>query len=438
MTATRREPISQFVQTLDVETRHGDVELRATDSPDGEIVASDPIECHLEGDRLIVRPVRHHADLEIRLPSTVRHVSLFTGQGDLSIDCALDELRARTGRGDVELRGGGRGAVESGHGDVEIEDWNGPLRVSTGAGDVSARDVAGELEIQTGRGDIEVANAPAGARAQTGAGDVRIERAGGACALRTGNGDVEASDLRGADLTIHTGHGDLTIEGSLAGLEADSGHGAIALRAALLTGDFAVSAGHGDVEVELSDDADVRIEAVTGHGRVETSLPLVRVGRPGPAGEFAQRFVGSVGSQNPPASLRVRTNRGRIRIAGGPGEGFSRPTTAEPAARSTEPSLSATERAWVETLSRFQPGVSGPAPTSEPTGPAAAEASAPTEANAGASAEPTPTSPGASAPAEPTPTEARTARPERDDLAILEAVSRGEITVDEALALLSR
>ena len=444
MTPTRREPISQFIEALDVELRHGDVEV--ADSADGEVVASEPIECHVEGSTLVVRPAHHEADLEIRVPTTLRRVSLFTGNGDLRIDCSLDEIRARTGRGDVSLSGGGQGEVDSGHGDVEIADWAGSVRVGTGAGDVSVERVTGPLDVRTGRGDVSVADAPAGARVQTGNGDISVERLGGECDLRTGNGDVEARALVAADLALHTGRGEISIDGTLRGLRARTGHGDLSLRAALLAGDFAAESGHGGIVVELPADADVRIEAVTGHGRVETNLPLVRVGRRGPTSDNSRRFVGSVGSQNPPAQLSVRTNRGEIRINAADWM-VADSSAAGATDRPGEPKTTATERAWAETLRAFDEGLGARSETlrtsAESLGSrsealrtsgesldARSDALRASAETAGADAAP-PTSA-----AEPAATASGAA--DRDELAILEAVSRGEITVDEALALIGR
>lgn len=347
MTAIRRDLPAGEITAVDVQLSNGDVTLRAAEEgAAGVLEADDAAEVETRGETLHVRHEQAWpVDLRITLPGSVRHVRCLTGHGALRLEGVHAEVHARTGKGDVSLAGGGgRADLETGKGDVRADDWQGPLQLRTGKGNVEAERVRGGLEVRTGKGDVKLDEATERVEVRAGHGSVVAGRLAGEASLQTGHGDVVATDLAGARLEARTGHGEIALGGRLAGLRASTGRGEVVCHCELVEGTFELSSGHGDVTLHLPANADLRIDAATSHGRVESNLPLVKVGRPGPEGAFGRRFVGSIGSAEPKATVLLRTAHGDIRITR-PGDGGEATSeTAEHLAGS------ATERAWHETL----------------------------------------------------------------------------------------
>lgn len=485
---TQRE-LPYGLTTVEVQLHTGgDVTLKAADEGEaGEVEADPGVEVEIQGDA--ARIYRQHggpADVEARLPTSVREVRCRTAHGDVEVKGLSADVFARTGRGDVELSDGrGRAEAETGRGEVSVESWQGPVRAQTGHGDIEAERIGGDLEARTGSGSLEIDDVAGRVDAHSGHGNVVVGRLVGEASLHTGHGDVVATDLAGANLTAHTGHGEIALGGRLAGVRASTGRGKIVCRCALAEGSHELTASHGDIVLDLPADAEVRVDAVTGHGRVETNLPLVKVGRPGPEGAHGRRFVGSVGSAEPKATVLLRTGRGDIRITragGGAPSSLDATQSAGSEPWTSAGAGTATERAWQETLKahpawpdegddlaeqiaeareraeeearqraeeaaaevqeqmarlgdemgelgkRIGEQVSaffGPGPATPPAPSAPAEPAPP--------AQPAAPEPGTGGQAGPR------AEPGKDQqMAILEAVSRGELSVDEALALLGK
>ena len=155
-----------------------------------------------------------------------------------------------------------------------------------------------------------------------------------------------------------------------------SGSGDVALDGDPATGRWEVRTGKGDLSMRIPARA-ARIEAATRHGDISSDLPQVKAARPGPASQRGGRSISVIGDE-PRAEILLETGHGDIsvRVAGAP--------------------------------------LQAPAPTAW-----------------NAIAEPVP-----AVPATTTPTIVPQSDPKATALAILESLSRGELTVAEAEALL--
>jgi DUF4097 and DUF4098 domain-containing protein YvlB len=473
------------LRTVRLELRRGNVDI--TGGADALHVETDPadalrqyFEVSAEGDTLRVKqpplwtgmPERY--TLKLSLPATVTDVSCTTGHGDVAIRSLRAALSARTGHGDVAIESGG-GVLEAhtGKGDIATTVWDGPARLATGSGDVTVEVVSGDVSVSTGRGDVSIVTGGGRVTASTGHGDITVGKLSGDVTISTGHGDITATELEGARLNLTTGRGDVSLGGRLGGLRARSGAGDFDIRCTLLAGEFEANTGHGCLTVHLPADTSARLDISTRRGRIDSDLPLVKVGLPGPGGHFSKRYVVNVGGERPRSSVKLRTNHGDIRVFGS-GEGASvtydaatyPSATFEPAmgiageaiASAMRTATTATERAWEETMRQMRGrfgadfmSPAAPAPPPPPVWPGT-----PPRRSDGEPASPVdpPTPPTAEAPVAQAPASAATdgaadgpaaepaspAQPSAANsrLAILEAVSAGKISVDEGLALLSR
>lgn len=136
--------------------------------------------------------------LTVLLPKGVR-LDASTGNGDVTVDKASNDVDIRSGNGDVRITmTAGTVDVSTGNGELEVEGATGPVRATTGNGRVYVLTSTGPVNVTTGNGEIDVRM-----RALTGTSDMTF---------RTGNGAVIVSlprDFKG-EVDASTGHGEFT------------------------------------------------------------------------------------------------------------------------------------------------------------------------------------------------------------------------------------
>lgn len=276
--------------------------------------------------------------------------------------------------------------------DVEIEVPVGSsLRLTTfaGAGDVRLHGLGGELTVRSGAGDLHASGCAGQIQADCGAGDVRLAECSGAVRVQTGSGDVAVD------------------RGSLDSARFRSGSGDLALRGVGLgAGPFEVQTGSGDVllDVYRSDRSDepigLRYVALSGDAHVgagfarlrgraaEGASPLVSVHTA--SGDLVARRVAA-----PAENSQAHASEGAVDWDAGTRIPVAPRTPAHPSANPSEAALprADTDTGGVEDPA-FQRMVGDMSLAAEPRQPAA----------------------------QPDP-----------KIAVLEAVARGELDIDEAL-----
>jgi hypothetical protein len=345
-----------------------------------------PDEAHLE------------TSLDIAMPLSVESVDLRTDQGDVRADGLV-----------------GRVVLHSGDGDVRLRRARGQARVFTGGGDVHLEDLEGGVVAHTGHGDLRLSGwrggPSTGAELHTGAGDVEVRGTGGELDIQSGAGRVDVRVEGGFGLEVVTGAGGVAVDGgTVRSLRVKTGAGDVNCSALLGPGHHEVSTGTGLVCVTVPAEARARIDAQTGWGRVHSDFPLVRVRPSGRASPGGLRMVGGAGDDDPDTHLQLRTDQGTVRIKRAPALGDTAGGRAAVHARQrSSDAPPASSGAWPMDL-RFRLDLSAPGrPVESDALRSAGLADQPTTGAAG-----------------------------RTDpiLAILTAVARGEITPDQAEALL--
>lgn len=131
----------------------------------------------------------------------------------------------------VLLPKGVRLRASTGNGDVTIEKASNDLDIASGNGDVRIAMTAGQVNVSTGNGELEIDGATGPVRANTGNGRVYVTTSSGPVTARTGNGeiDVKMKTLATAsDMQFVTGNGSVTVAlpGNFNGeIDASTGNG---------------------------------------------------------------------------------------------------------------------------------------------------------------------------------------------------------------------
>jgi hypothetical protein len=90
--------------------------------------------------------------------------------------------------------------------------------------------------------------------------------------------------------------------------------GATAGQGPVIPGTYDIETHSGNIMLDVPYGAPMRVEALVSSGEVRSDVPLVTVGRPGPRGS-TQRYVGgTTPGDEPRMSLRLKTDRGDIRV----------------------------------------------------------------------------------------------------------------------------
>ncbi len=112
----------------------------------------------------------------VELPRGVK-IAASSGNGDVNVSGARDEVRAGSGNGEIRVLGsGGRVSASTGNGDVEVSSARGHVTASSGNGDIRVGTTLGPVSASTGNGSI----------------DVRMdELSSGDMQFSTGNGSIE-------------------------------------------------------------------------------------------------------------------------------------------------------------------------------------------------------------------------------------------------------
>jgi hypothetical protein len=147
---------------------------------------------------------------------------------------------------EVALPAGSEVGVDTGLGVVRAEGRLGRCVVESGLGDVAVEDCA-ELDIRTGLGKVDIGRVAGALSLRTGAGDVRVHRAEGASVVKNSSGDTRIG-VAGGDLRVNAANGDIAVERALAGVVARSSNGSIRLEE-VSAGEVVAETSLGGVEV---------------------------------------------------------------------------------------------------------------------------------------------------------------------------------------------
>lgn len=226
------------LRTVQVKTDSGELTVIPAD---GDRTTIETVERHgllggpdvtmrTEGGRLVIDsdcpgfvPLSCGVDHVLRIPRGVA-VELESGSGDIEVEQVAGVADLRTGSGEISLTGmrGTRLTARTGSGDIDIADARaGEVELRTGSGEIALDDVtAGRVEARTGSGDVDLAllgAAPREILTRTGSGEVSmlVPDAAYRVTTRTGSGDEDVQVRQDPDapstIDVETGSGDVKV-----------------------------------------------------------------------------------------------------------------------------------------------------------------------------------------------------------------------------------
>lgn len=475
---------------LSVTNASGDVTIVPTDRPDLSVAAvrtdrgsfdpDDPqrIEVKVDGNKISIHPnwQLNHTVSELFSKVKTQLKDGFNADEwdfrkmkigrDLAFDIRIDMPRG--------LADGSKVAIKVASGDVDASDLNADVSVASASGDISLGRVNGMCAAHTANGDINLSEITGTLEANTASGDITVRDGEAWTAIRAVNGDIDVSRLTMKNARITTVSGDITIDAiaNNAGVYSfDTVSGDISLTTSLpvtgaslnyralsgdteITGDWTAASGKRNWQLAAgSDGPEIRVKAVSGDlnaiARADATITLTREQVPQTADpQFAE--------DNPVTDVSVRDGLGQddssfsADVDWDKARGWVRDLTqrisravsdlddAGERRRMGGGSTSPNDTAPIRPDAPASSAGTGPlvTPPTPPAPPAHPHAASPTEPLAPQRPKPPEQAPHATetAPLPPTSHAAGDETPEARRLRLLEAVQRGEMTVDDALA----
>ncbi|MFN3322197.1 MAG: DUF4097 family beta strand repeat-containing protein [Bryobacteraceae bacterium] len=274
-------------------------------------------------------------ELTVQAPKAVTNLVVETGAGDIRVEDIDGELNAVTGGGHFWIdRIGGTVSARTGGGEIHVGLVAGALRCLSGGGRIRVERVDGESVIETAGGEILVREARGPLRASTAGGSIHVERAARSVTAATAGGMIEVKDAggtvtarssggpiqvgRAAGVRCETAAGTVRLDGVSGGLHVATMAGSIL--ADLLPGgrleDSSLSATSGDVVVTIPSDLAVTVRARTepggNAGKIVSDFAEIRWQAPGAPGYGAAVAEGALNGGGP--VLRISVQGGAIHL----------------------------------------------------------------------------------------------------------------------------
>ena len=145
--------------------------------------------------------------------------------------------------------------VARGTGAIHVESINGFVRVHTGNGDITVNGIGAESMLSTGSGNLDIQGAHGMLLAKTGSGSLNIHDSdiSSDSQLRVGSGNITATNVKGG-MRVSTGNGNISMAG-------------------IPTSDWMMRTGNGTIHFAADGNAKFELDAETGSGTIDSSLP---------------------------------------------------------------------------------------------------------------------------------------------------------------------
>lgn len=146
------------------------------------------------------------------------------------------------------------------------------ISIRNGAGNLQIQSIGGFVHAMTGKGDIAVSAVGPDSRLVTGAGNLDIQNAHGMLLVRTGSGDINVRDSTLNDSQLRVGAGNIVVTNLKGGIRANTGNGNLTM-AGIPTSDWELRTGNGAIQFNADPGAKFNLDAETGSGAIDSSLP---------------------------------------------------------------------------------------------------------------------------------------------------------------------
>jgi Putative adhesin len=188
--------------------------------------------------RLSIRTPKHlglwlgrpgHIMVDIDLPAGSQ-VDGDASMGELYTDGRLGECRYKTGYGAIRIDRAARLRIDTGAGDVTVDQADGDVEITTGTGRLRVGHVDGTAVLKNSNGDIWVGEVTGAARVNTANGEISVDRAVAGVTAKTARGGVRVGEAVSGSVLLDTAVGRVEVgipAGTAAWLDLDAGGGAV-------------------------------------------------------------------------------------------------------------------------------------------------------------------------------------------------------------------
>jgi len=185
------------------------------------------------------------------------------------------------------------------------------LRSRTGSGNQTVQGLKGnQIELESGSGDLRLSRLTGEMRFHTGSGNIRAEELSGPIYGRAGSGDLEFEETGSGDADIETGSGNIHLKGLVGGLRASAGSGDITIDGNPKES-WHVHTGSGNVRLRLPSEAAFDVDLATSSGNATINHPVSTTIQ-GKVQEGHKTVTGKVRGGGP--LLSVRTGSGDVHV----------------------------------------------------------------------------------------------------------------------------
>jgi DUF4097 and DUF4098 domain-containing protein YvlB len=273
-------------------------------------------------------------DFVINVPRNMESAKVETGGGNASATGIAGRVDLQSGGGNIRLDDiGGEVTAETGGGTIDVGSVQGNVSLQTGGGNIKIASAKGEIKAESGGGSVVVLSGLQGAVLETGAGSIRVDKCSGTVKATTGGGSVDLGEI-GGPAEIETGAGSIRLASAKGRVQAQTGGGSIQLdgatsvQAETAAGGIVVKllssnggrnnstleTSAGDITVYLANDLAISIRAeveiANGH-TIRSDFSDIHVSTEG--GPWGPKTVTAEGQLNGGGPvLKVRTNSGNV------------------------------------------------------------------------------------------------------------------------------
>lgn len=213
-------------------------------------------------------------------------------------------------RADVTLRvpKGQRVAVHLVAGEATVTNVDGDIMVDVAAARVTTTGTRGRLELDTGSGDVRVTDAEGELSFDTGSGSVRVSRLRGSeLEVDAGSGDLAGDDVAVKRLHLDLGSGGARLtKVSADDISLDTGSGDVDLALTSDVRSVEVDAGSGSVTLRVPPTLGATVEVDGGSGGIESDIPMTVTRR------SHSDLTGQIGDGK--GRIRIETGSGTVRF----------------------------------------------------------------------------------------------------------------------------
>ena len=234
---------------------------------DVRIIASDRVDTVVE-----VRPSDDTDDSDVKAAQQVR---VDHAGGVLQVSGPrlrpFDFARRKTKSVDIsiELPIGSNVSADLQMGDLMFAGRLGECRVKTSAGNARL-ELTGPLHLHTGAGEITVDGVTGSAEISTGTGRIQLGEVGGSVVVKNSNGDIAIDAVTG-DARLRTANGAISVDRTGAGVEAKTSNGSIRV-GEVARGPVVLETAMGDLDIGIADGTAAWLEVHTTFGHVRNLL----------------------------------------------------------------------------------------------------------------------------------------------------------------------